>query len=170
MIKSYPYIAYLHNLIYKEKCTPSLSWSHSSLQASFSRKFMSSKSSLSGKVYIPSCLNCFIISWVQTALQSSSVFLMKRDRSRKSLLSHERTVTDGDGHFPEGNSPSESRELIQLPQSAAISLDKQSMPQARQPQRSNAKHWLWIKTYLTFLILFTLTHLENCKFYQNYVN
>ena len=44
---------------------------------------------------------------------------MKRDRSRKSLLSHERTVTDGDGHFPEGNSPSGSLELIQLHQLVA---------------------------------------------------
>ena len=72
------------------------------------------------KVHIPCCLNSFIISWVQTAPQSSSsVFLMKRDRSRKSLLSHEQTVTDGDGHFPEGNSPSGSPELIQLPQLVA---------------------------------------------------
>ena len=86
----------------------------------FEGKFMSTSSSSGGKVHIPCCLNSFIISWVQTALQSSSsVFLMKRDRSRKSLLSHERTVTDGDGHFPEGNSPSGSPELIQLHQLVA---------------------------------------------------
>ena len=48
------------------------------------------------EVYIPSCLlNSFIITGVQTALRSSSVFLINRDRSRKRLLSHhvERTVT-----------------------------------------------------------------------------
>ena len=64
-------------------------WWMSFPKLQFCRQFMTRE------VYIPSCLlNSFIITGVQTALRSSSVFLMNRDRSRKRLLSHvERTVT-----------------------------------------------------------------------------